>query len=247
MAQIAPIDLYPCNRSLEKEHRPRPKLLTPILGLPDELMLIIMAHLPDPNIVALSYTCSRFYRIATRVVENIVDRYHHPSESTIRLRHQLYFRRLLEINAYILRNRHAQSPGLELPPSRRKQEFKCVGCKRWNDSSSFSLGALRGPAATRQCIFHEGRLWICPAHHWTYDEPESSPMVERVFSRLHEEIQRSCKLLCLQYLRQKRGERWENAMPPVPDFISTPHQKVLWGEREATGPLRGGTEGFHQS
>lgn len=39
-----------------------------------------------------------------------------------------------------------------------------------SNSSSFSLAALRGPQETRQCLLHEGKLWICQEHVWSYGE-----------------------------------------------------------------------------
>ncbi|KAL8649712.1 MAG: hypothetical protein Q9210_004230 [Variospora velana] len=169
-----PIEL-PLRTSSLKEQHPKPKriqpeILTPILRLPNELILMIMAHMRDPSIVALSYTCSRFYRISTKVIENIFDWYRYPGESVRRKHDQRDFRRLLKRNKSIIQDRRAQSLGPDIPASWRKHVFKCVGCKMWHNDSAFSLHALRGPAATRQCIFQEGRLWICPAHHWSYNE-----------------------------------------------------------------------------
>ncbi|KAL8969259.1 MAG: hypothetical protein Q9197_004429 [Variospora fuerteventurae] len=180
MAQKSPpqrrIKLPLLRKASPKEQQPQPKkriqpkILPPILRLPNELILMIIAHMRNPSVVALSYTCSRFYRISTKVVENIFDWYPYPGESTLRKHDQRDFRRLLTRDKTIIHDRRAQSLGLDIPASWRKCVFKCVGCKMWHNDSSFSLSALRGPAATRQCIFQEGRLWICPVHQWSYND-----------------------------------------------------------------------------
>lgn len=147
-------------------------VLGPIQRLPDELMLLIMDHMSDPSIVALSHTCSRLYRIATRVVEDIFDRIHYPSESQSRLADQFELKGLLadenNNNEKKKREERMSNPAARKP----QQQYNCVKCNNQYGATFFSLAALRGLAETRQCVVHEIRLWICPFRIWSYTKAE---------------------------------------------------------------------------
>ena len=144
---------------------------TPSLhDLPTELILLITDHLPTSSIIALSHTCSRFYRLSPAVVEDLFDRYHYPYENKERLAEQEQYLKL------VVRNRKLQGqhpPGAFLPddsPRQRQKLYKCVKCKSLLDAHLFSLKALRETAETRQCLLHEGELWICPVQSLSYEQ-----------------------------------------------------------------------------
>lgn len=158
------------NKKAKAKINAKRKVVGPFDRLPDELMLLVMGHMSNPSIVALSYTCSRFYRISTRVVENIFDRTCYPTESEKRLQDQTEFRRLMASKVPLV-EQVSSSNTVEQTAKKPIVQYKCVKCNKSNreqGASFFSLGALRGPAEQRQCLFHEGRLWICPSNIWDY-------------------------------------------------------------------------------
>lgn len=143
-------------------------VVAPIQQMPDELMLLIMEHMSDPTVVAFSYTCSRFYRIAPKVVEDVFDRYHYPSESQSRLDSQADLKNCLA-GREKRSKRELTGPCAKHVTEKPRPRHKCMKCDEEYDASNFSLAALRGPAETRQCLLHEGRLWNCPEHIWSYE------------------------------------------------------------------------------
>lgn len=163
--QIQSEDIVPVTESPSK-----PPALPLLQTLPNELMLLIMSHMSSPSIVALSHTCSKFYRISTKVVENIFDRYPYPNENLGRLLDQVEFLWLLNRNKEILKTKRPSRPGLLQLTRAPQLQHECVTCKKHYGASFFSLPALRGPVETRECFYHESRLWICPSHVWTYEK-----------------------------------------------------------------------------
>ncbi|KAL8724732.1 MAG: hypothetical protein Q9181_006696 [Wetmoreana brouardii] len=129
--------------------------------LPAELVLLIKQYLPLSSLVALSHTCSRFYRSSSEVIEDIFDRWHYPREGLARLIGQISF---LE---FVSRDKRKVQRNSQVV--KRLEERVCVTCVKLKDISFFSLAAQRGPAVKRQCIVHEGRLWVCPRKIWNFE------------------------------------------------------------------------------
>lgn len=66
-----------------------------IQKLPTEILLLIIDHLSATSTLALSYTCSRFYRMSPIVIEQLFQRYQYLHESQKRLAEQSCFLDLL--------------------------------------------------------------------------------------------------------------------------------------------------------
>ncbi|KAL9011044.1 MAG: hypothetical protein Q9173_004080 [Seirophora scorigena] len=137
---------------------------SPLL-LPTELCLLIMQHLPQSGVIALSHTCRRFYNMAPVRVDDLFDRHHSPSESRQRRLDQVEYRKL---------NYKRYSEGLGDADSKRtnsrRKGYHCRPCAMKHGRCRFSLAALNGRASRRRCLMHEGLLWICPVKIWTYQD-----------------------------------------------------------------------------
>ncbi|KAI4170344.1 MAG: hypothetical protein LQ348_007127 [Seirophora lacunosa] len=138
---------------------------SPLSLLPTELCLLIVQHLPQSGVIALSHTCRRFYNMAPVRVEDLFDRHHSPSETRQRRLDQVEYRKL---------NCKRYSEGLGDTDAKRKgnrrKGYHCGPCAMEHGRHRFSLAALNGRASRRRCLIHEGLLWICPLKVWTYQD-----------------------------------------------------------------------------
>lgn len=133
--------------------------------LPTELLLKVESYLPESSVIALSHANSRFYRSASRVIEDVIDRH------CIRSRRTANRRRAKENTKMYLKiddKGHEQESETANETRIRQQQLRyvCVTCRKVKGHHSFSLAATRGPSNKRQCLAHEGRLWICPDKIW---------------------------------------------------------------------------------
>lgn len=177
--------------------------LAPIQRLPTELLLLIMDQLSETGVLALGYTCSRFYRVSPLVIEQVFRRYQYLNKNDERLAEQISFLNLLARDRQILGWLQSGTISSHITRIERPKQYKCITCNNVSSSSSFSLEALRGPQETRQCLLHEGKLWICEEHALTYQEARAyysgGDLDGRTALKKKARMQGSCRC-CRHYL-----------------------------------------------
>lgn len=129
--------------------------------LPTELLLHINDFLPKSSILVPRRTCRRFYYCYSPNIEDLFDRIHSLSESPERLQDQKFFKECLGPGQP---NEMTSDPSLGLC-----RQF-CSACRMDHHVSEFSMATSREPGYKRQCMKHEGLLWICPFTEWSFDE-----------------------------------------------------------------------------
>ncbi|KAL9580529.1 MAG: hypothetical protein Q9212_004437 [Teloschistes hypoglaucus] len=133
--------------------RPRKSDGASLHTLPPELFMVITDFLPPRDIISLSHTCRKFYHHSPLRIEDLFDRFPSTSESEARLSDQKAYKDLLS------------SKKLDRRP--RKKKLFCASCSEYHSYCSFSITAQREPSERRQCLVHEGVLWMCPFQMWT--------------------------------------------------------------------------------
>ena len=143
---------------------------------PTELILLIATHLSQIELLSWSYTCRFFCRTldtSTLLAKSKV------------CQGYLY---LLNYNGVHLPSsvkRPAIRPGivqhLDILNLLDRDGFLsptkaiCRPCANTHDRSRFSSTALKLPNYMRQCLGLEGRLWVCPHVHLSYEDVSQSP------------------------------------------------------------------------
>lgn len=118
--------------------------------IPTELTLLVKAYLPPSSLLSLSYTCKKFYLSSTVVVEDIFPKQHTAGHGGVEERgERLAFLCMLERDQRL-----------------SKSKLVCSSCIKVRDTSSFSISAVRDVPSERQCLCHEGKMWICPRNVW---------------------------------------------------------------------------------
>lgn len=133
-------------------------------SLPAELLLEILRMLSLSSSLSLSRTCSKFRHVSNIDTEALFEEKStqeggdgHSLTRADTMSERFTFLCMLERDG-------------RLPPSKAT----CNTCKAVHDISLFSPVARRREQRQRECLGHEGRLWICPHRIYSFSLVESN-------------------------------------------------------------------------
>ena len=157
--------------------------------LPTELILEITKCLPLSSSIALSHTCSRFFRIAEVFIGELFPPTQEPKTTS---------KKSKDRDGKMTTNQLSFICMLERDGRLASSMMVCSLCQNLKKKKYFSPAAQHQEQSARKCIGHEQRVWKCPHRIWNYQETKE--VVQR-YQEYHSMGDCHCSILVTRYLR----------------------------------------------